>query len=230
MAFISDYEHDVFVSYAHLDNQGETAWVSTLVRHLDTDLRQRLGTKDLRIWIDETLDGNRPLTPEIMRAIQRSATLLVVMSSGYLASEWCAKERNAFLGFVHDCVAAGRIFIVHCRETDRTAIPPEFGDLIGFKFWTQDPEAGGATRPLGLGTLCANCPLVQGTFGKCDPLQPDSSAVRPDRGGPQWAAGGRRRRGHCGPPRRRRAHPAGLGDRPDASAASSPGRGHPPTA
>ena len=85
-----------------------------------------------------------------MRSIQRSATLLIVMSSGYLASEWCAKERNAFLGFVRDCVAAGRIFIVHCRETDRTAIPPEFGDLIGFKFWTQDPEAGGATRPLGL--------------------------------------------------------------------------------
>jgi hypothetical protein len=87
MAFVSDYEHDVFVSYAHLDNQGETAWVSTLIRHLDTDLRQRLGTKDLRIWIDENLDGNRPLTPEIMRSIQRSATLLIVMSSGYLASE-----------------------------------------------------------------------------------------------------------------------------------------------
>jgi hypothetical protein len=87
MAFVSDYEHDVFVSYAHLDNQGETAWVSTLIRHLDTDLRQRLGTKDLRIWIDENLDGNRPLTPEIMCSIQRSATLLIVMSSGYLASE-----------------------------------------------------------------------------------------------------------------------------------------------
>ena len=34
MAFVSDYDHDVFVSYAHLDNQGDTAWVSTLVRHL----------------------------------------------------------------------------------------------------------------------------------------------------------------------------------------------------
>src|SRR5687768_12886960 len=79
MAFVSDYDHDVFVSYAHLDNQGETAWVSTLVRHLETDLRQRLGTQDLRIWIDEHLDGNRPLTPEIMRSIQRSATLLIVM-------------------------------------------------------------------------------------------------------------------------------------------------------
>ncbi|MGH8549844.1 MAG: toll/interleukin-1 receptor domain-containing protein [Methylococcales bacterium] len=98
MAFVTGYDHDVFVSYARLDNPGETPWVSTLVRHLDTDLRQRLGTKDLRVWIDENLDGNRPLTPEIMRSIQRSATLLIVMSSGYLASEWCARERNAFLG------------------------------------------------------------------------------------------------------------------------------------
>lgn len=49
MAFVPSYDHDVFVSYAHIDNQGETAWVSTLLRHLDTDLRQRLGTKDLRI-------------------------------------------------------------------------------------------------------------------------------------------------------------------------------------
>ncbi|MGH8549845.1 MAG: hypothetical protein ACRERU_14820 [Methylococcales bacterium] len=39
---------------------------------------------------------------------------------------------------------------MHCRETERTAIPPEFGDLIGFKFWAQDPDAGGASRHLGL--------------------------------------------------------------------------------
>jgi hypothetical protein len=80
MAFVSDCDQDVFVSYAHLDNQGESAWVSTLVRHLDTEVRQRLGTKDLRIWIDHSIDGNRPLTAEIIQVIQRSAILLVVMS------------------------------------------------------------------------------------------------------------------------------------------------------
>ena len=44
MAYVPGYDHDVFVSYAHLDNQGDGAWVSTLVRHLDTEIRQRLGT------------------------------------------------------------------------------------------------------------------------------------------------------------------------------------------
>jgi hypothetical protein len=153
MAYVPDYDHDVFVSYAHLDDQGESAWVTNLVRHLDTEVRQRLGTKDLRIWIDHSLDGNRPLTPEIMQAIRRSATLLVIMSPSYIASEWCVSERNAFLGFARDYVAAGRIFIVRCRDTDPKAMPAEFGDLIGFKFWTQDTGAGGVTRPLGLTDL-----------------------------------------------------------------------------
>ncbi|MBV8590985.1 MAG: toll/interleukin-1 receptor domain-containing protein [Acetobacteraceae bacterium] len=150
MAFVPGYDSDVFVSYAHIDNEGERAWVTTLVRSLDTEVRQRLGSKDLRIWMDSALDGNRPITPEVMQAIRRSATLLVVMSPSYLRSEWCAKERNAFLAFARDCVTAGRIFIVRCRETEQQSIPPEFGDLKGFKFWTRDREFG-VTRPLGAG-------------------------------------------------------------------------------
>src|SRR5262249_5595124 len=151
--YVPGYDHDVFVSYAHLDDQGEAAWVTNLVRHLDTELRQRLGTKDLRIWIDHNLDGNHPLTPEIMRTIHPSATVIVIMSPSYIASQWCIRERNAFLGFARDCVADGRIFIVRCRAIDRLSLPPEFGDLIGFKFWTQDTDAGGVTRPLGLTNL-----------------------------------------------------------------------------
>ena len=150
MTYVPGYDHDVFVSYAHLDNQGEPAWVTNLVRHLETEVKQRLGTKDLRIWIDHNLDGNHPLTPDIMQAIRRSATILPIVSPSYIESEWCARERNAFLGVARDCVSEGRVFIVHCREVDRQFQPPEFGDLKGFKFWTQDSDAGGVMRPLGL--------------------------------------------------------------------------------
>jgi hypothetical protein len=153
MAYVPGYDHDVFVSYAHLDNQGEPAWVTNLVRHLETEVRPRLGAKDLQIWIDHDLDGNHPLTLEIMQAIRRSATILLIMSPSYIASEWCARERNAFLSVARDCVSEGRIFIVRCREVDRQFQPPEFGDLIGFKFWTHDADAGGVMRPLGLAGL-----------------------------------------------------------------------------
>jgi hypothetical protein len=153
VGYVPEYDHDVFVSYAHLDDQGESAWVTTLVRHLDTELRQRLGTKDLEVWTDHNSSGNHPLTAEITQVIHRSATLLVVMSPSYLASEWCIRERNAFLGIARDCVAEGRIFIVRCRDVDPPSVPPEFGDLIGFKFWTQDAETGRVSRPLGMTSL-----------------------------------------------------------------------------
>lgn len=148
MAFVPKYEHDVFVSYAHLDNEG-TPWVTTLVDKLSSEMQQRLGTRDFRIWRDNELAGNRPLTPEIMEAIRCSATLLIVMSPGYLNSEWCARERNQFLEFAHKCINEGRIFIIHCRETDRNARAAEFRDLVGFQFWIKDSEAG-TTRPLGM--------------------------------------------------------------------------------
>jgi len=148
MTFLADYDYDVFISYAHLDDEGERHWISTLIQRLRTEATQRLG-KDLRIWMDHALDGNQPVTPEIMKAVQGSATLLIVMSCSYLASEWCVKERNAFLRVAGDRVAEGRIFVIEARETNRIEIPWELRELKGFRFWTQDPEAGGVIRPLG---------------------------------------------------------------------------------
>src|ERR1700710_2460893 len=112
MAYVPDYDHDVFVSYAHLDNEGELPWVSALVHDLTIRIPERLGTKGVHIWRDDRLEGNRPFTPEILQAIQRAATLLIVMSPGYVKSQWCTRERNSFLDFAGDCVKAGRIFIV----------------------------------------------------------------------------------------------------------------------
>jgi hypothetical protein len=151
MGFVREGNYpDVFVSYAHVDDQGEAPWVSNLVRHLQDQLCQLLGNKAVQFWRDyDALDHNHPFPPKILEAVQRSATVLVVMSEGYLASEWCAQERNAFLNVSRSFVADGRFFIVHCRETDRKARPPEFGGLDGYKFWTEEPNARGAKRPLG---------------------------------------------------------------------------------
>jgi TIR domain len=156
MAFVPGYQHDVFVSYAHLDNEpitgGRSGWVDALTEKLHVEVSQRLGTRDFSLWMDRQLDGNHPLTPEILQAIQRSATLLVVMSPSYLNSEWCRRERAAFLGLIRDRVATGSVFIVFVRDVPRAGMPSEFGDLIGFRFWIQDDEAR-ADRPLGIPDL-----------------------------------------------------------------------------
>jgi hypothetical protein len=151
MGFVREGDHpDVFVSYASLDDEGEARWVTQLVRRLEDELGKGLGSRDVEIWWDRVaLRPNQPFPSQILDAARRSATLLVVMSEGYLASGWCARERNAFLNFVRDVVADGRIFIVHYRYTDHKARPAEFRDLLGHKFWTEDPGARGAKRPLG---------------------------------------------------------------------------------
>jgi hypothetical protein len=150
MGFVREGDPDIFVSYATLDDQDETRWVTNLVSRLENDLISRLGTREVKLWWDQVaIARNRPFPSQILDAVRRSATLLVVMSEGYLASDWCARERNTFLNIARDFVADGRIFIVHYRDTDRNARPPEFRNLLGHQFWTKEPGARGAHRPLG---------------------------------------------------------------------------------
>lgn len=148
MTVLAQYDHDVFISYAHLDDRGERPWISALAKNLTDYASPRLG-RQLRVWKDHELAGNDPVTPAIIGAIRRSATLLVVMSRGYLQSQWCCKERNAFLSLAADRIAEQRVFVVDAWQTDRREMPDEFRDLKGFPFWVRDSEAGGFARPLG---------------------------------------------------------------------------------
>jgi hypothetical protein len=153
MSYIPTAEHDVFVSYAHLDNngpEGETCrgWVDTFIDRLSIQVCRRLGSKAVDVWTDREHAGNQALTPALLQAVRGSALLLVVMSPSYLSSTWCARERNAFLELTNDRVGEGRVFIVDYLDAPRDVRPREFGDLVGFPFWIVD-RAYGATRPLG---------------------------------------------------------------------------------
>jgi hypothetical protein len=65
------YAHDLFISYAHLDNQplvaGEEGWVSNLHKLLKIRLSQLIGQK-LKIWRDKKLGGNEVLESSLKRA------------------------------------------------------------------------------------------------------------------------------------------------------------------
>jgi hypothetical protein len=141
MAYSNAFDHDVFISYAHVDDQvlpGATdGWVTTLGNALQVLLAQKLGRAEvLTIWRDLSLSGNAPLSPEILSAVQRSATLIVVLSEGYLASEWCAAESNGFLEVAGE--ATRRIFVVEFTPIERSRRPKMFHDLTGYPFWTRD--------------------------------------------------------------------------------------------
>ena len=118
MAFVPGYDHDIFVSYAHVDNQTlpgvKNGWVTTLVEGLRIELSRKLGrSQDLSLWMDHQLAGNVRITPEIMGNLQKSATLLFILSPGYLASEWCNREQRTFLKAMQERVRSRtRVFLV----------------------------------------------------------------------------------------------------------------------
>lgn len=153
MVFVPDHEHDVFISYSHIDDRplpGEqTGWVTTLIQGLETRLAQILGTRDLSIWMDRQLSRNIPITPQIIGALEKTATLLIILSPGYVNSEWCRKERRAFLELVKDRQRSGsRSFVVELGRVENGDRPGEFQELIGYRFWEVD-QAGRSPRILG---------------------------------------------------------------------------------
>lgn len=152
MANVDDIKHDVFVSYAHPDDMaivGADGWVTALVRNLQRFLARRLGRADAySIWMDRKLSGSAPISHAITENLERSATLLVVISPAYLQSEWCRHEANHFLETIRRSRASGeRVFIVEMLPTERANWPPEFKDLISTRLWEQTDS--GVAKTLG---------------------------------------------------------------------------------
>jgi hypothetical protein len=156
MAFVPGYRHDVFVSYAHVDDiplgGAEKGWVTTLIGNLETFLRRKLGdgAQETSIWMDYELSGNQPFPGNIEEALRGSATLLVILSPGYLASPWCGRERDTFSAAVRDRIASGsRIFRVESDEIALDSLPEPFRELLGYRFWARERDQR-AARTLGL--------------------------------------------------------------------------------
>ena len=93
------YEHDLFISYAHIDNQPLTAeqqgWVTRFHATLAAQLSMRLGSV-AHIWRDDKLRGNDVFSDEIVQQFGRTALLVSVLTPRYLASEWCTLELREF--------------------------------------------------------------------------------------------------------------------------------------
>jgi len=55
--YVPNYQHDIFVSYAHVDNEpfagAEKGWVTTLISNLKNELGRQLGRADAySLWMD----------------------------------------------------------------------------------------------------------------------------------------------------------------------------------
>jgi hypothetical protein len=144
------FEHDLFVSYAHIDNralvEGEKGWIDKFHYALATRLSQVLG-EESKIWRDPKIQGNDHLTDTIRNALPRSASLLSVLSPRYLKSDSCMDELREFFKVADHTsgdrlLDKSRIFKVIKTHVPLDQHPPELRDLIGYKFYRIDAKSG----------------------------------------------------------------------------------------
>ena len=139
------YEHDLFISYAHIDNQPLTAeqqgWVTRFHATLAAQLSMRLGSV-AHIWRDDKLRGNDVFSDEIVQQFGRTALLVSVLTPRYLASDWCRRELAAFCDEAARSggLAPGnkaRVFkVVKTPVADQATLPPQVRDTKGYEFFT----------------------------------------------------------------------------------------------
>jgi hypothetical protein len=143
------FEKDVFISYAHLDNQPLTAadegWVSRLHASLSAFLGSRMG-RQAEIWRDMKLQGNDIFADEIVAQLPKTAVLVAVLTPRYVNSDWCRKEAGTFCeialqtaGLVVD--NKSRVFkVIKTPVESQDALPSAMKDTLGFEFYTVEHE------------------------------------------------------------------------------------------
>jgi hypothetical protein len=99
MAYLKSFNHDIFISYAHVDNlpdrDGVKGWVEQFVQQLAVRLLKRFG-ESVDIWNDPQLKQSQLFNTVIEKAIQSSGIMVSLMSNRYLRSDYCQQEIKWF--------------------------------------------------------------------------------------------------------------------------------------
>lgn len=156
MGYVSDFEHDIFVSYASKNNPfdkndvNDKGWVEKSQHNLSLYLNAKLG-REVSIWFDrEIIITGDDFENKIRNDIKKSASILIFLSNAYLGSPWCTMERQAFLKSLseyRDQGVAGmpgneRIFIARLdKNMDEDKIPQELKGFHEKEFFNQDSKS-----------------------------------------------------------------------------------------
>ncbi len=145
----SEQSYDVFVSYAHADNEkplgsaAQYGWVTTLAHNLNT------GPGHLRknLFIDHRLKPGNAFSDDLEAKVQGSTLLLLLLSQNYIDSTWCGKELDHFIRtHAKDPDKPTDVFVVELFPFHTfTKVPANIQHLrkrlIHAKFWYQQANA-----------------------------------------------------------------------------------------
>lgn len=148
MAYLPGFEHDIFVSYSHVDDLGDVPWIKVFHEALEVALAKRVGRMGvIKLWRDtKRLQGNQAFDTTIREALEKSALFLALTSYGYLRSDYCRQELRWFHQKAQSepqgLLVGDRMRICNVLLT---RLPPpewpqEYGRSAGFAFHDADDQ------------------------------------------------------------------------------------------
>lgn len=156
MAFLGNYDYDVFISYAHVDNvpraADEAGWVDNFCdairRHLPKHLPASSPNRSkLSIFMDGKLEGNDEFDPTLQNVYERSAVIVSVLSPNYVGSKWCLREVDGFTRVREPRIVQGgrvqsRVLKVVLSGVPDDKQPKALFATNGYRFFDHDPQTG----------------------------------------------------------------------------------------
>ena len=134
----STAQYDIFISYARVNDHA--GWVTDFQTRLHAVVDEKLGRSGtVRIFFDRSdLPPDQGITPTIHRAASSSTVFLLILSDGYLASDWCRQELEIYLRACGDRKREPLVFSVVYDPVDACDKPGPIQDLQGFDFFQRD--------------------------------------------------------------------------------------------
>ena len=150
MAYVPNCRYDLFISYAHVDNEpgpDSAGWVTAFHNSLARIARQKLGrdADDFRIFFDPILRANQQL-PELLEAAENSAIFIGIGSPSWATRDFCRKEVEAFSNAAAD---SSRIFLAEFMPLDKALdYPKQVDQHLRLEFHTSKGSIGHIRMPL----------------------------------------------------------------------------------
>ena len=137
-------KYKIFISYAHIDNQtiANQEWVDEFHKNLSNNIAVQLGRREyFDIWFDKTsLQGHARLTEEIKSKVCEADIFVMILSRGYLASDWCMEELKTFVEYNSSDDNLSNIFIIQKESLSIEKKPSAIQDIWGYEFWFIDDK------------------------------------------------------------------------------------------